>query len=53
MTRLKNYNVTIIYPYQSRPSKQVVVLGINACDAEQTAQNIYGGIARATSEKQG
>ena len=53
MTRLKEYKVTITYPYQSRPTKQVIVSGINPRDAEMIAQNIYGGIARTTSENRG
>ena len=50
MTRLKDFKVTITYPYQSRPTKQVIVQGINPRDAEQIAENIYGGKARVNSE---
>ena len=53
MTRLKEYKVTITYPYQSKPTKQVIVPGINPRDAEEIAENIYGGKARATSENRG
>ena len=50
MTRLKEFNVTITYPYQSRPAKYVVVQGINFPDAEATARNLFGGNARCTGE---
>ena len=50
MTRLKEFNVTITYPYQSRPAKEVVVQGINFPDAEATARNLFGGNARCTGE---
>lgn len=53
MTRLKEYKVTVTYPYGSKPTKQVVVPGINPRDAEEIAENMYGGKARATSELRG
>ena len=53
MTRLKDFKVTITYPYQSRPTKQVIVQGINPRDAEQIAENIFGGRAKVTSQVRG